>query len=225
MRNSLDSLHGTTYYATITGVSSTPGYLSATSVSSSAMATVQLTVPTITSVGYGTAAGSVSVAGGSSNAVPGATYTAKACTNAAMTVGCVTPNTNYTPGTDFTGLNYTVGTVGTTYYVTLTANNSTGFLGSTASPAVSGAETSKVGVPGTPTAVTGTNTGSIVVNFTAPTGPAPASYSVKPVRAPGMTGTCVTQNSFVSGGVFTGLQSGTRYYVQVTDIGPIGYRE
>jgi hypothetical protein len=217
---------GTTYYATITGVSTTPGYLSATSAPSSAMASVQLTVPVITSVGYGSVAGSVTVQGGSSNAPAGTTYTAKACTNAAMTTGCVVPvNTTYVPGTNLTGLNYTVGSVGATYFVTLTANNSTGYIATaTASPSVGGVETSKVGIPGTPTATTGTTTGTLVVTFTAPPGTAPSGYSVEACSGAGMTGNCFTQNVAAAGQfTFTGLQSGTRYYLQVTDNGPTGY--
>jgi hypothetical protein len=218
---------GTTYYATIIGVSTTPGYLSTAPVGpSSAMATVQLTVPTITSVGYGSVVASVSVAGGSSNAQPGATYTAKACTNQAMTTGCVTYPTPYTPGTNFTGLTYTTaGNVGTTYWVTLTAINSTGYIASaTPSAPVSGAETGKVGVPGTPTGVTGTMAQTIVVTFAAPPGVVPSGYTVQACTGSGMTGTCFTQNVAAAGQfTFTGLQSGTKYYLQVTDLGPTGY--
>ena len=113
------------------------------------MATVQLSQPVIGAVGYGSVAGSVSVTGGSSGAPSGTTYTAKACTNAAMTTGCVNPvDTTYVPGTDLTGIPYTVGVAGGTYFVTLTVNSSTGYLGSsTPSASMSHADTSKVGVP------------------------------------------------------------------------------
>ncbi len=217
---------GTTYYVTITGVSSTSGYTSVTTSPQSVMATVQLTVPTITAVDYGSTSGSVTITGGSSNAPVGQTYTAKACTTMNFTgASCVT-HTTYVAGSDFTGLAYTAGTAGATYYVQMSANPSTGYLGSTVSstvPPPSHADTSQVGVPGTPTAVTGTVTGSITVAFTAPSGPAPLSYSVQACTNTGMTQGCVTQTTNTLNFLFTGLVSGTRYYVQVTDIGPVGY--
>ncbi len=142
-----------------------------------------------------------------------------------MTTGCVNPvDTTYVPGTDLTGIPYTVGVAGGTYFVTLTVNSSTGYLGSsTPSASMSHADTSKVGVPGTPTGANGLTTGSLTLTFGAPTGVAPASYSVEACTGPNGSGTCTTPSAIVSGGQLTGLQSGTRYYLQVTDIGPTGF--
>jgi hypothetical protein len=214
---------GTTYYATITGVSTTSGFSSVTVGPSSAMATVQLTVPTVTSVSYGSVVGSVTIAGGSSNAQPGATYTVKACTNAGMTTGCVT-NNNYTPNTNLT-FTYTVGNAATTYFVTLAANNSTGFLGSAAStPAVSGAELGELNAPGNVTLAGGTPHG-LKVTFTAPTGTAPvSSYTVMICTNKAMSTGCLTFTNYTSGtSLTTGIVAGTRYWADVTAIGPVGY--
>ena len=60
-------------------------------VSGPVLASIQLATPTDVTLAYGTVAGSISISfTGSSNAPGGQTYTAKACTNAGMTTGCVT---------------------------------------------------------------------------------------------------------------------------------------
>jgi len=190
------------------------------------MATVQLNVPTVTSVGNGSVVGSVTIAGGSSNAQPGATYTAKACTNPNMVTGCVAPDTTYVPGTNFT-FAYTVGNAATTYSVTLTANPSTGYLGSAAStPAVSGAELGQLNAPGNVTLSGGSSHGSLKVTFTAPTGTAPvSSYTVEVCTNKTMTTGCVTVTNYTSGAQITAVQgivSGQRYFGEVTAI-TVGY--
>ena len=119
-------VQGTKYYVTITAVSSSAAYAASTSgVSSpSVLATVQLVAPTITSVVPSTTtAGQLTITySGSPNAAGGQTYTATACTNAGMTTGCVTQS-SYASGAQLTGL-----TAGTSYWVTITANASSGYL-------------------------------------------------------------------------------------------------
>ena len=79
--------------------------------------------------------------------VPGTqTYTALACTNSAMNTGCVGPAAVVTGG-QITSLAFTPGTVGTNYYVTITAVASTGYLASTSAYAGPQAEESQVGAP------------------------------------------------------------------------------
>ena len=149
------------------------------------MATVQLSQPVIGAVGYGSVAGSVSVTGGSSGAPSGTTYTAKVCTNAAMTTGCINPvDTTYVPGTDLTGIPY-----GRRRRRDLLRHaHREQFNGLprllNAFTSMSHADTSKVGVPGTPTGANGLTTGSLTVTFGAPTGVAPASYSVEACTGP-----------------------------------------
>ena len=139
---------GSSYYVTVTAVSTTAGYASATTaVSSATMATVQLGAPSGVSATYGTQAGSISVLFTPPvTAATGQTYTATACTNSAMTTGCVT-NTSYTAGANLSGLKYTVGSAGTTYYVVVTANPSSGYLVSPVSSQVSQADTSQLAAP------------------------------------------------------------------------------
>jgi hypothetical protein len=201
------------------------GYLNNTSgVSSSVLVTFRLAAPTGVIVGYGTVAGSVSVTfTPPATVAPGQTYTAKACMNAAMTTNCVSDPT-FTSGGDLTGLTFVTGNAGGNYWVQVTANASPGYLVSPASSTANHAETSKVATPGTPTAATsGTTFGAIVVTFAASSGTAPSSYTATACTNQGMSNGCITANSYISGSQFTGLNSGTRYWVQVTAIGPPGY--
>jgi hypothetical protein len=215
---------GTNYYITITANSSTTGISSATSaVYGPVLATVQLTTPTIT-VGYGVTAGSVSVTAGSSGGPANQVYTAKGCTNTAMTQGCTT-NTAYTLGNDFTvNTNPAAGAAGVTYYVVITANSSPGYLASTTSAQASHADTGLMAAP-VFTATSPAN-GTVKVTINAPTGtaPAPSSYTVEACTNQNMSGTCVTQTGFVSGSSITvPAPRRTTYYVEVTAIAPVGY--
>jgi len=90
------------------------------------------------------------------------TYTVKACTNAAMTTGCVTA-ASYVSGTKPHRLAYTPGLGGTDYYVTATANASAGYLAS-ATSSVAGPQnaTSQLKRPGTPTAGPSTTTAGAI---------------------------------------------------------------
>ena len=103
--------------------------------SGAARATTQLTVPTGVAMAYGSAAGSVAASfTAPANAAAGQTYTAKACTDSAMTANCVT-NASYTSGANLTGLNFTQGSAGIAYYVTVAANALAGLLRLARSPA------------------------------------------------------------------------------------------
>ena len=83
---------GTSYYVTVTANAPTPLYLPATSATAGpAQATVQLNAPGTPTLAYGTVAGSLQVTFSTPTpASPTQTYLATACTNAAMTTGCVT---------------------------------------------------------------------------------------------------------------------------------------
>ena len=178
-------------------------------------ATTQLNAPTGVSLAYGTVAGSIAVTyTASSNAPGGQTYTVTACTNAGMTTGCVS-NANLASGANLTGLAYAQGSAGTAYYVTVTANASTGYLASAPSTTAGPQNaTSQIGTPGTPTLAASTTTaGAITATFSASSGTAPASYTAKACTNAAMTTGCVTQTSYTSGAQLTGLTAGTSYYV------------
>ncbi|MGB8178612.1 MAG: hypothetical protein WCF63_00405, partial [Acidimicrobiales bacterium] len=52
---------------------------------------------------------------------------------------------------------------------------------------------------------------------------APSSYTAVACTNTQMSNGCVTDTGYVSGTQFTGLVSGTNYYVQITANGPAGY--
>ena len=215
---------GTPYYVTITANPPT-GYLSATTTEAGpASATIQLNPVSNVALAYGTTGGSLTVTFTAPTPVPGTqTYTALACTNSAMNTGCVGPAAVVTGG-QITSLAFTPGTVGTNYYVTITAVASTGYLASTSAYAGPQAEESQVGAPtGYSTASSTTTAGAITATFGAPTGTAPSSYTAKECTGSTMTGTCFTQTNYTSGTQITGLAAGTSYYVQITAVGPTGY--
>ena len=211
---------GSSYYVTITAVSTTPGYASVTTAASPAtMATVQLLSPTGVSATYGTAAGTISVSFTPPATIArGQTYTVLACTNSGMT-GCVT-DANYVAGSNFSPLlAYTQGSPGTTYYIEVTANPSTGYLVSPASSQVSQADTSQLLAPTGISAAYGTTAGSIQVNFTPPTTVAAGqTYTLDACTNKNMTG-CVTNANYVALSnetlPFTQGAVGTTYYVEV----------
>lgn len=213
---------GSSYYVTITAVSTTAGYASATTaVSSATMATVQLGAPTGVSATYGTQAGSISVLfTPPAMAAAGQTYTATACTNSAMTSGCVT-NTGYTEGANLSGLKYTVGSAGTTYYVEVTANPSSGYLVSPPSSQVSQADTSQLAAPTGVIAAYGSSAGSISLSFTPPgTVVAGQTYTATACTNSAMNSGCVSNANFTSGTNLSGLaytvgSAGTKYYIEV----------
>ena len=218
---------GTSYYVQITAVASTLGYVSSTTtVSASTIATAQLAAPTNVSAGYGRVVGSISVSFTAPPIVAASqTYTVEACTNASMKNGCFT-NSNYTSGADFTVVTPPVGSAGTSYFVQVTANGSSGYLVSPASAQVSQTAFSEIGAPGTPTAVTsGTTTGAIVVTFASSSGTAPSSYTATActVKNASMQAACLWPITISGVTQLSGLKSGASYYVQVVAIGPTGF--
>jgi type II secretory pathway pseudopilin PulG len=215
---------GTTYFVQVTANSPSAGFLTAsTSVAAGVKATTQLAAPSGVSLGYGTVAGSVNVSfTAPGNAAPGQTYTAVACQNVGMTVGCVT-NSSFSNGANLSGLAFTPGSGGTTYWVTVSANASTGYFTSSATSPTSQVDTSQLNAPGTPTAVSSTTTaGAIIVTYTTPSGTAPTSYTLTACTNSSMTTGCVT-GAITPGGTFTGLAQGGSYWVTVTANPPAGY--
>jgi hypothetical protein len=215
---------GTRYYVQITAVAPT-GYVNNNStVSAGTIVTYQLPAPTSVSADYGTVAGSLSVNFTSpTNAAPGQTYTVKACTNVSMTTGCVS-NANFTSGNDLAGLSFVTGNSGALYWAQVTANASPGYTASPPSTTTtSHADTSRIGVPGAPTASTSANAGALVVTFAASPGVPPSSYSATACTDQAMTTRCVTVNNYSSNSQLSGLRSGRTYYVQITAVGPTGY--
>ncbi|MGC2169139.1 MAG: hypothetical protein WA580_08570, partial [Acidimicrobiales bacterium] len=90
----------------------------------------QLTPPTNVALAYGTSAGSIGVTFTPPTNAPGTqTYMAQACQNLGMTTNCVAPQA-ISSGGQITLLNYTQGSAGTNYYVTITASASSGYLAS-----------------------------------------------------------------------------------------------
>src|ERR1019366_4330147 len=87
------------------------------------LATSQLAVPnSVGATSSMSAAGVIDVSFNSpSNAPANQLYSAEACTNNSMSIGCVTVNL-FTTGSQISGL-----TAGTSYYVTITANASSGY--------------------------------------------------------------------------------------------------
>ena len=215
---------GTSYTVQITAVTSATGFVSATTaLSSPAIATVQLATPTGVTLGYGSSAGSLSVSFTPPPMVAAnQTYTVEACTNAGMSQGCVT-DANFTGG-DLTNLPFTAGKAGTTYWIDVSANLSSGYLASSPSSPVSQAETSQLLSPTGVKLGYGTVASTISVSFTPPTlTVSPQTYTVEACTNSQMTGTgCVTNTNFTSGTDLTGLQAitvgkaGTTYWIDVS---------
>jgi type II secretory pathway pseudopilin PulG len=213
---------GTTYYVTITAVPSTSAYLSATTTFGAANATIAMSPPTAVTLSYGAAAGSIGVnfTVPTGSIASGQTYSALACTNTAMNAGCVS-DASITSGAQFTGLAWTQGAAGTPYYVTVTANASSGYLASTSTYAGPQNATSQVNAPtGLTTAPSTTNAGDITATFTNSTGTAPSSYTATVCTNPAMSTGCVTNTSYISGSQIGSLTPGTPYYVTITAVAP-----
>jgi len=206
-------------------VTATDGTLSVAS--NSFNVTTQLAQPLITSTTPSTtAAGQIIVTfTGSSNAPSIQTYSATACTNTAMTTGCVTTGSSFTSGSQIAGL-----TPGTNYFVTITANASTGYVAATSpassatmatvqltAPAITAttAVPSLGGLPAVP---------ALTVAFAAPSNaPTIQTYSATACTNIAMTSGCVTQGAFTSGSQIAGLTLGTSYYVSITAVASTGY--
>ncbi len=174
---------------------------------------VQLNAPSVSSVTppASTIGGLTIAYSGSSNAPSGQTYTAKACVDASMTLHC-TSYTSYASGTNILGL-----VPGTTFYVTVTADASTGYIfatSSTSSAVSSGASTTPTVTSVVPSA---SLAGSVVVTFAGLTNPPPGqTYTATACSDSAMSDNCVSEAAFTSGSVIGGLSQGTRYYLTVT---------
>jgi hypothetical protein len=155
---------------------------------------------------------------GSTGTAP-TSYSAKACTNNIMTLNCVT-NASIASGGQITGLAYVAGSAGTSYFVTVSANASGGYLASAASTVTATAQpaTSMLNVP-TSLTLTHINNASIRANYTAPTGTAPSSYTALVCTNAGLTTGCLAPiTGYTSGATINGVASPTNYYVQITAI-------
>lgn len=187
----------------------------------------QLTTPVITAAVPDSATpGGLDVGFSASSPSAGVqSYTAEICTDPGLTLGCVT-KTSYTSGSMIPGV------IGMSYYAQITALATNGYLGSTSAIYGPTAVTNGPrGAPGTPSLAYGLTAGSLQVAFGASTPQVGGqTYSAEACTGAGMTGTCFTQNNFVSGGQFTGLhfsagQAGTPYYVTVTANAVTGYTQ
>ncbi|MDE3008472.1 MAG: hypothetical protein KGI14_05530, partial [Acidobacteriota bacterium] len=173
----------------------------------------QLNAPSISSVAAPTGTSGVLAVTytASSNAPAAQTYTATACLDAAMTLKCVS-DASYQSGSGIDGL-----IPGTTYYLTVTADASTGYLPATStvtSSTSSGTATSPTVASVLPSSST---VGALVISYVGLTSPPSGqTYSVQACTDSAMTLGCVSESNFTSGSSLTGLSAGTRYYVVVT---------
>jgi hypothetical protein len=215
---------GVNYYVTITANASIDYVAGTSAVNGPTMSTAQLNAPVITAVTPSTTtAGALTIAfTGSSNAPGGQLYTAMACTNALMTTGCVT-KANYTSGAQLTGL-----ASGTSYYVTITAVASSGYLAVTTTSVGPTMSTVQLGTPSTPVLAYGTVAGSITVTTASAGAPGGQLFTVKACTNALMTTGCVTDNNVASGSNATGLafaagSAGTSYFVSAVAQASSGY--
>lgn len=208
------------YYVTVTANAngSTPATTSIVS-SPAALATSQLAAPSsVAATSSMSAAGVINVSFASpANAPTNQVFTATACTNSAMSSGCVTVN-SFTTGEQISGL-----TAGTTYYVTITANASTGYLVSTSSVTPGVMATIALAAPSISSTSSG-STGTASISYTGSSNaPSGQTYAANVCTSSTMTSGCSTVNSYASGATISGLTSGTTYYVTITANGSSGY--
>ena len=181
------------------------GYLvsAASSTAGPQAATSRLNTPgTPTVASSATTAGAISSTFTSSSGTAPTSYTANACTDAAMTLSCAT-KASYTSGAQFTGL-----TAGSAYYVSLTAvppaalrRGDLGDLGASTLATIQ--LTAADRRPSSPTAP---SAGSINVDVHRPSNaPGGQTYTVKACTNAAMTTGCVTDAAFTSGADLTGL--------------------
>ena len=174
---------------------------------------VQLSAPTITSVtAPASTSGVIALAyNGSANAPGGQTYTASACLDASMSIRCVNDD-SYVSGSNIAGL-----IAGATYYATVSADASTGYLKATSSQ-TSGVASGTSNAPTVSSVTSSTATaGALVVSYVGISSPPPGqTYTVTACSDSSMSANCQSQSLFTSGATLTGLTSGMRYYVTVT---------
>ena len=181
----------------------------------------QLDTPSITNVlPSTTTAGAINVTfTGSSNAPSGQTYTVKACTDSAMSAGCVS-QANFTSGSD---LDFLI--AGRSYYVSVNATGSTYYLPATTPASGPTPATIQLNAPSAVTVTPSTTTaGALTVTFTASSNAAAGqTYTALACTAPNMGSGCDTASAITSGGQIVGLVGGTPYYVTVTASASSGY--
>jgi hypothetical protein len=174
------------------------------------MATVQLGAPSsVTASSSQLQTGALVVTFGNAAGAPaGQSYTVEGCTNSAMTTGCVS-QTSYTSGSQFTGL-----ASGTSYYATVTAVASNGYLASTSSPTPTSTEaTTQFSQPVISSVTTPSgNSGKIVVNFSGNG----QTYTLIGCTNAAMTTGCVTFATYTSGSPVIGWGKNTTVYFTVT---------
>jgi hypothetical protein len=177
--------------------------------------------------GTPTVATSVTTAGaitatftGSSGPAP-ASYSASACTNAAMTTGCVT-QAGYTSGAQLTGLSQ-----GSTYWVQITAVPPAAYASATSATSGSSAlATTQLNTPSISSVSAGSNSnkGALAITFTGSSNaPGGQSYTATFCKDAAMTVSCVTSTNYTSGTNVTGLTRFTDYWVTITAVGSVGY--
>jgi len=209
---------GTSYWVTVYANASA-GFLASGSVEGGpATSSGTPSIPAVTSVASSpSTAGALVVMYTPENGAPnGETFTVMGCTDSAMSNNCVS-DSPYSSGTQFTGL-----TQGTKYYVEV-SGNSDGATSLPFTPAVMA--TVQLA---TPSSVSVTSSqiqrGALVVTFgNPPNAPSGQTYLVTGCTDPSMTVGCVSQSSYTSGNQFTGLTSGTKYYVNVAALASTGY--
>jgi len=121
-------------------------------------------------------------------------------------------------------LNFSAGTAGTNYYVTVSANAVAGFLASLPSSLRFPKLTSVRSItPRTSMCPPPHDRRSSDRQFHRTHGHRTDFYSATACTDVAMTLNCVTRANYVSGSQFSGLTAGTNYYVVITANAPSGY--
>ncbi|HVA70937.1 MAG TPA: prepilin-type N-terminal cleavage/methylation domain-containing protein [Acidimicrobiales bacterium] len=211
---------GTKYYVTVRADvnGSTPAATSVVS-SPAVPATAALIAPSaVVGTPSSTVSGVINVSfTGSSNAPQSQLYTATACTDSAMSNGCVSVN-SFTSGAQVAGL-----TPGTTYYITIGANASRAYLAAT-SGVTSGVMATVALVAPSISSTSSGAAGTASINYNgSPNAPSGQTYGATLCTSSTMTSGCRTVSPYASGGTITGLTSGTGYYVTISANASTGY--
>ena len=157
------------------------------------------------------------------NAPGGQGYEVRACTDKAMSVGCVTSTVSHS-GDEVTGL-----VPGGAYFVSVTALASPGYLAATSAPVGPVRATTTWAAPGAPTVRFGAAAGAVIVTFSGSTGAPPGeSYAVRACRNAAMSIGCVSNLRATSGVTLGGLAyargvAGPIYFVQVRANPTVGH--
>ncbi len=210
---------GTRYYVTVRA-DTFGGFIASTSLpfSPPVPATIGLHSPTNVSAVASTTTGGVLFVTytASSNAPSGQTYTARACTDAAMTANCIGQG-NFASGGPLTGL-----TPGSTYYATVRADKSTGYLAAVSAVTPGVAMPFQLATPAPPTVKASVGTRKAIrVSFTAVNNA--TTYTCQVYSDAGLTNLVSSQACSPSGTTISGLKPGQQYWVTVTANASPGY--